>query len=328
MEIIAPKISILIPTYNYGRYLCEAIDSVLAQDFHNYELIISDDCSSDNTEEIISRYKNDTRIRYYRHKKNLGMVENWNWCLSEARGEFIKFVFGDDKLSRPDALTKLIKLMENNQSATLGACARTIIDKSSSPVKTLNDLGSSGRYDGSEIIYKCLDENRNIIGEPTVTIFRKKNAGLGFSMRYQQLVDLEFWFRLLEKGDLVYEKEPLCCFRNHDSQQTVKNRVNGIAELENLMIFHDYSEKIIKIKRNIKWRQFKKLHTIQKLRKKIGKISLEMEAFEKIFSRNISRSRYFIYLLFYKSVNPVFKIWRYLKKTSAFVTVKAGSYII
>ena len=312
--MIAPKISVLIPTYNYGRYLREAIDSVLAQDFHNYELIVSDDCSSDNSEEIISKYNSDKRIRYYRHKKNLGMVENWNWCISQARGEFIKFVFGDDKLLRPDALRKLIELMENNPQATLGACARTIIDKSSSPVKTLNDLGSSGQYNGSDIIYKCLDENRNIIGEPTVTIFRKENAGLGFSLRYKQLVDLEFWFRLLAKGDLVYEKEPLCCFRKHDFQQTAKNRVNGIAELENLMLFHEYSKKSIKIKRNIKWRQFNKLYSIQKLRKRVGKTSPDIEALEKNFSHNISKSRYLLYLVFYKVVNPACKIWKYSRK--------------
>ena len=102
----SPKISILIPTYNYGRYLEEAIESVLSQDFEDYELIVSDDCSSDNTEEIMTRFANNKKVRYYRHKINLGMVENWNWCLGESNGEFIKFVFGDDKFSQPDSLRK------------------------------------------------------------------------------------------------------------------------------------------------------------------------------------------------------------------------------
>src|SRR3974377_931912 len=100
----SPKVSVLVPTYNYARYLPEAIESVLEQDFQDFEVLISDDCSTDGSAEVIARYAaKDSRIRFKIHPANLGMVENWNWCLSEARGDYIKFLFGDDRLAGREA---------------------------------------------------------------------------------------------------------------------------------------------------------------------------------------------------------------------------------
>src|SRR3954453_9924295 len=95
---IPPKVSVLIPTYNYARYLSEAIESVLEQEFQDYEVVIVDDCSQDESEEVIRRYAaRDGRIRFHFNRPNLGMVANWNYCLSLARGEYVQFLFGDDK---------------------------------------------------------------------------------------------------------------------------------------------------------------------------------------------------------------------------------------
>jgi len=291
----SPKISVLIPTYNYARYLPEAIDSVLAQDFEDYELIVSDDCSSDQTEELMARYAGDSRIRYHRHQANLGMVENWNWCLSEARGEFIKFVFGDDKISTPKSLTKLLRLIESHSSATLASCARHLIDSESQILDTWNVLARSGCYRGSDVTYRCLDENRNLIGEPTATLFRRRDAGRGFSPGYRQVVDLEFWFRLLEKGDLAYSSEPLCSFRKHALQQTQKNSADGISEVEALSLFEEYGSKVDRIMKDLPWRRFNKLYDLRKKRRRKGGLSKELAEWEKIFSQEISRTLYYAY---------------------------------
>ena len=104
-----PSVSVIIPTYNYARYLPEAVDSVLEQDFDDYELIIADDASTDNTAEVCRRYaEQDSRIRSVRHEKNLGMVENWNWCLRQARGKYVKYLLADDKFLEPYALRRMV----------------------------------------------------------------------------------------------------------------------------------------------------------------------------------------------------------------------------
>ena len=95
-----PRVSVLIPTFNYARYLPEAIESVMQQDFREFELLIADDASTDASADIICHYAaKDARIRFTIHSRNLGMVANWNWCLSEAKGEYVKFLFGDDRLA-------------------------------------------------------------------------------------------------------------------------------------------------------------------------------------------------------------------------------------
>ena len=310
----SPKISVLIPTYNYARYLPEAIDSVLAQNFEDYELIVSDDCSSDQTEEVMARYAGDDRIRYHRHQANLGMVENWNWCLAEARGEFIKFVFGDDKISAPDSLTKLLRLIESHSSATLAACARHLIDSESQILDTWNDLARTGCYHGSDVTYRCLDENRNLIGEPTATLFRRRDAGRGFSPEYRQVVDLEFWFRLMEKGNLAYSSEPLCCFRKHALQQTQKNSTDGISEVEHLRLFYDYSHKVDRIMKDFPWRRFNKLYDLRKKRRKKGELTKELAEWENILSKEISKTRYLVYYFRHKPHRLFKNLRRLLRK--------------
>ena len=264
-----PKISVLIPTYNYARYLSEAIESVLVQDFSEFELLISDDCSTDDSAEVIARYAaKDRRIRFQIQPARLGMVENWNWCLSEARGEYIKFVFGDDKLASRETLTKMLGLMEDNPSAALVASARYLIGANSEVLEIWDELGKPGRHKGTGVICQCLKADRNLIGEPSVALFRKRNAARGFSLRYRQLVDLEFWFHLLEQGDFVYTAEPLCCFRKHAGQQTEVNDATEIGKWEVLQLFADFRAKAYNNVRGFRLRQFNRLYELRKKRKR------------------------------------------------------------
>lgn len=237
----APRISVLIPTYNYARYLPEAIESVLAQDWTDLELIISDDRSNDGSAEVVERYAaKDSRIRFTVQPANLGMVPNWNWCLSQARGEYIKFLFGDDRLGSPRALRQLHDLLQAHPDAALAASARSILRHDSSSAGIWDEFQSAGRHQGNTVLVRCLTEARNLIGEPSVTLFRRSQAGRGFDVRYKQLVDLEFWFHLLEQGDFVYTPEPLCCFRHHALQQSEKHAVAEIGKWELFQLFAEY----------------------------------------------------------------------------------------
>lgn len=236
-----PKISVLIPTYNYSRYLPEAIESVLRQDWQDFEILISDDASTDGSADIIARYAAiDRRIRFKVHPANLGMVQNWNWCLSEARGEYIKYLFGDDILASPKALRRLVELLESNSSAVLAASARYVIDESSEIVEVWDEFKTPGFYRGRDAIARCMQENRNLIGEPSVVMFCRSDAGRGFDVTYRQIVDLEMWFALLQRGDFVYTPEPLCSFRRHGQQQTEMNKIHQRGELEAIRLFGGY----------------------------------------------------------------------------------------
>lgn len=255
-----PRVSVLIPTFRYARYLAEAVESILAQDFPDFELLICDDCSGDGSREIIEAYAaRDPRIRIHIHAANIGMVQNWNWCLSQARGEFVKFVFGDDMLSRPDALGKMVAMLEANPDAALAACARNVIDEASATVAVMDTFGVAGLHSAAETIFRCLASG-NIIGEPTVVMFRRAAGARGFSEKYAQLVDLEMWLHLLERGALVYTSEPLCAFRRHPLQQTESNRKKLTDKNEYLRLMLDYGRSQLLAGRDMRDVEFQRLY--------------------------------------------------------------------
>jgi glycosyltransferase involved in cell wall biosynthesis len=237
-----PKISVLIPTYNYGRFLAEAIESVLAQDFQDFELLIVDDGSADNTAEVARPFcSRDARVQFAVNAVNLGMANNWNHCLHQARGEYIKFLFGDDKLFHRQALSKMLALLLAHPSAVLAASARAILDEKSKAVDVYRDL-AEGCHDGRKIITAYLMENgKNLVGEPSAVLFRKADARRGFDPKYGQITDVEMWLNMLEKGNLAYTREPLCAFRCHPSQQTERNTASGLARLEHAVFFSNYA---------------------------------------------------------------------------------------
>ncbi|MDB6066927.1 MAG: hypothetical protein JWR26_3135 [Pedosphaera sp.] len=240
-ESRSPRVNVLIPTYNYARYLPETIESVLEQDFQDYEILIVDDCSTDESQAVIRHYAAmDSRIRYRFNPSNLGMVANWNYCLSQARGEYVQFLFGDDRLASRAALGKMVRMLEGHPSAVLGVAARNIIDERSRITEVASHLGASGLHDGHEVITRCLETNANIIGEPSVVMIRRSEGMRGFCDQYRQIPDLEMWFHLLEAGDAVYTSEPLYSFRKHPRQQTEVNRVDKVGEREHLLLLAEY----------------------------------------------------------------------------------------
>jgi hypothetical protein len=239
--IAGPKVSVLIPTFEYARFLPEAIESVLAQDFRDFELIVSDDASRDNSGEVIRRYAGrDSRIRYKIHERNLGMVANWNWCLHEACGEYVKFVFGDDFLPSTHALSKMVAMLDGEPRAVLAASARLIFDESSQVTDVWDELGASGFQAGADVIIRCMQQDRNLVGEPSALLLRRIPAARGFDPTFRQVVDQEMWFHLLQSAGLVYTSEPLCAFRRHPAQQTVVNEKQQVASGEVMRIVARY----------------------------------------------------------------------------------------
>ena len=230
-----PRISVLIPCYQQARFLAEALDSVLCQDFHDLEVIASDDASPDNTFPILQDYaQRDSRIRIFRQTTNLGMVENWNFCLREARGEAVKLMGGDDRLDHPDCLSRQWQSLQI-PGVALAASARTIINESSIKIKSLVNL-PSGVFSRDEIIPKILEHQDNLIGEPVCCLFRRSDAVRGFSDSIKQNTDIEMWLHLLKRGGLAYDSDLLVEFRHHLNQASQQNWISGLVLEEHLLL--------------------------------------------------------------------------------------------
>ena len=210
-----PKVSVLIPTYNYAHFLDESIQSVLNQTFTNFELIIVDNHSTDGTEEMIKKYLTDKRVSYYKNPRNLGLVGNWNQCLIYAKGDYIKYVCADDKI-HPEMLAKFVSVMELYPNVSLVTCNKQLFDGQ----RWLVELPLQHLQEGKKVIYHTMN-SKSWIGEPTSVMFRKSNLHLGnFKSEYILHVDWEMWNRHLSVGDCYIIPETLAYVRAHASQNT------------------------------------------------------------------------------------------------------------
>jgi hypothetical protein len=307
----SPRVSVLIPTYRYAGYLREAIDSVLAQDFADFELLVSDDCSGDGSAALLHEYAaRDARVRVNIHPANVGMVQNWNWCLAHSRGELVKFVFGDDLLARPDALRKMAAMLDAHPEAALAACARNVIDEKSRIVAVWSHLGESGVYAGADTMFRCLAEG-NMIGEPTAIMFRRSAGTRGFSEAYAQMVDLEMWLHLLGHGPLVYTTEPLCSFRRHPLQRTEFNKETDVNSSEIIRLILDYAESPLLGGRDMRGVAFRRLY---KTRKAASGNPAIAAAWEQLLDR-LGWPSYCMRWLGRKISNPFTALARCLSKT-------------
>lgn len=237
-------VSICIPTFNGERYLKECLDSCVNQTYGNFEIVICDDGSSDNTITIIKDYMNMyPNIFLFENKNNLGMVENWNNCIKRSRGEWIKFVFQDDFI-RNDCLSKFV--LSARPDAQLVVSKRDFIveDKSDpihvkyyeSEIRTLENVTSfKGSFYSPKLISSLAAENicMNFIGEPSLIFFRKRTVKeLGeFTNTLKQICDLEFVLRIASKYGLYYLPEKLCAFRVHSNSTTTSNVQNNEFEM-------------------------------------------------------------------------------------------------
>jgi glycosyltransferase involved in cell wall biosynthesis len=238
----SPKVSVCIPTYNYGRFVADAIESVLGQTFSDFELLVVDNCSTDNTRELVENYtRRDARVAYFCNEANLGMVGNWNRCLEHASGEYVKILCADDLLV-PTCLGRQVIELEKNPEVVLVTCARQVTTADLIPIKELRYAESYTVVSGADAIRMCFTEG-NLIGEPTAVLFRRKAAGRGFDMRYRQLVDQEMWFHLLEQGSFAFLPEALCMFRQHDEQATNSNITSLALVDDEFLIYNQYGNK-------------------------------------------------------------------------------------
>lgn len=215
------KVSVCIPTYNYGHFIGEAVESVLRQSLQDFEIIITDNASQDDTELIVARLcERDPRIRYQRNAENLGMVANWNRCLELATGEYVKYLCADDILE-PECLKRLTELLDTHPEAALAASARGVISDGSD-TSYLSYSDHQEVVPGPECMRRMLIGG-NLVGEPTAVMFRRTAARRGFRPDLQQLTDMEFWFHLLEQGAFAFTPDVLCLYRQHEGMETKKN---------------------------------------------------------------------------------------------------------
>src|SRR4030067_1213515 len=230
-----PCVSVCIPTYNWGKYIRECIESILSQTYTDFEILIVDDKSDDETIEIVEELgRREKRIRIVRNQQNLGLVKNWNRCLEVAKGEWIKFVFQDDFIM-PDCIEELLKCCIGGP--LFAVCRRNIIFEKKYEIlkknyKWIENINIENIFNGKSFITPenfrstCIKYyNINFIGEPTAVILHKsifKTLGT-FNTYLTHLCDWEFWLRVGIYQGFTYVPKTLATFRVHEDGTSSKN---------------------------------------------------------------------------------------------------------
>jgi glycosyltransferase involved in cell wall biosynthesis len=237
---MAALVSVLLPVYNGAKYLPLAIDSVLSQSHKELELIVVDDCSTDESVSIIEAYAaRDKRLRFLPNPTNLGLFHNYNRCLELSLGEYIK-PFAQDDLLLPDCLKRTVAVLADNPDVTLVTTGRNMLDGQGAVVRPVVTFPRQGPQPGKLIITWSLITLTNFVGEPVVGLFRARDKGTGFDPRYFHYGDLEMWLRLLKKGNLYSVPEILCAFRSHDQAATKRNHHSMMDLLDAIRLGHEY----------------------------------------------------------------------------------------
>jgi glycosyltransferase involved in cell wall biosynthesis len=122
MDHQIPMVSVLVTSYNRADSIEETIESILQQSFQDYEIVISDNCSTDNTLELLEKYRNNPKIIIHQNETNIGQFPNRNKCADLARGKYLKYIDSDD-LMYPWGLELLVQMMEKFPEAGWGLCS-------------------------------------------------------------------------------------------------------------------------------------------------------------------------------------------------------------
>lgn len=145
-----PKVTIMIPTYNQEEYIAEAIESALAQDYPNLEIIVADDCSTDNTAQISHKYESDARFHYHKNSKNLGRVGNYhNTLYKHASGEWVINLDGDDYYRDSHYISRAMERIISHDNIVCYFAKKYISEKLSSFTNKLIDKDCY-LFDGKE----------------------------------------------------------------------------------------------------------------------------------------------------------------------------------
>lgn len=210
-----PKISVCIPVYNGARHLADTVRSVLNQSCEDFELVVSDNASTDATPDVVAGFA-DKRILYERNHTNLGPVGNFNRCLELARGTYTKILCADD-LIYPDCLARQATVLDQDvgQNLSFVYCRRDIIDGAGHLRWRPRAASGPGRQVAEQAVRMTIRSGTNIFGEPQSVLFRTKQARQvgGFDPAHSFCLDLDFWLRLLALGDAYHLPERLCAFR-------------------------------------------------------------------------------------------------------------------
>ncbi|MBR2069395.1 MAG: glycosyltransferase [Candidatus Gastranaerophilales bacterium] len=252
------KVSVIIPCYNQGKYIKEAVNSAKKSSYLNIEIVVIDDCSTDNSSEIIKEIKD---IVFIQNKENLGVSASRNKAIENSTGDYILPLDADDKIA-PEYIELAAKVLDENQKTGIVYCNAQYFGKHNKPMK-IKPFNKKDFIYGN-CIFNC-------------ALFRKsdfmKAGKYRENMRYGN-EDWDLWLSFIELGLDVYKiPKTLFCYRKHFNPSRTKTCLKNIEETQKQIIKNhlnlyleneDFASRVFyNPEKNIKkYKKYKKLYLI------------------------------------------------------------------
>jgi len=269
-----PKVSVIVPNYNHAPYLAERINSILSQTFKDFELILMDDNSSDNSRQILENYRLLPNVKIVFNEENSGSsFKQWNKGARLSSGEYIWIAESDD-VAAPEFLSTLITVLDNNPNVALvysqsyeintkGYITGTWLDqtKALAPGKWASDFV----MDGNEMIKNYMIHYNCVPNASGVLFRRSKMEAIGMADETFRLNgDWLFWIRLMENSTLAFVARSLNYFRTHGGSVRSGTLYTGLGLYEYSRIIeyvcehlkftsHEKKEIVIEFYNRSKW---------------------------------------------------------------------------
>jgi len=214
-----PRVSFVVPCYNLGHLLGQCLDSILAQTFRDFEVLVMDDCSPDDTP-AVARARPDPRVRHIRHPRNLGNIRNYNAGIGLARGEFVWLISADDRLRVPHVLQRYVEALDRHPRAGFVFCpAVGLQDGAETGVIAGWDHGRQDRVFPGRRFLRRLAWN-NCVSAPSGMVRRSCYARISLFPDMPYAGDWYLWSVFALHHDVAYLAEPMVNYRLHGSNLT------------------------------------------------------------------------------------------------------------
>lgn len=227
------KVSVCVPAYRAEAYIAATIESVLAQTYQNWELIVMDNNSPDRTGDIARSY-DDRRITVVTNPETLELADNWNAVSALATGNYLKLLCADDLL-HPECLAQQVEILDEHKDVSVVASRRDFIGSQGEVVlKDRGLAGLLGRRSPDSVVEQVIRSGINPIGWPAAMLFRRsafEKVG-AFDKRWLYPIDLELAIRMLREGSFYGMARSLASFRISPTSASSTMKKHGAQHRE------------------------------------------------------------------------------------------------
>lgn len=229
-----PKVSVMFMSYNHGAYICRAMDSVLNQTYQDFEIVLSDDCSSDDTYQKLIKYC-DSRIHLHFFESNQGATVNNQYIWEHCKGEYLALINSDD-VWLPEHLEKSVSYLDVHPECGVVFSWAALIDEEDNIIDPCCDVFKQDNKSRAEWVFHLFTKG-NCLCHPSMVIRKKVYDECGFyKLGFRQLPDYNMWTRLLNKYSLYVVREVLVQHRRcmkigeNTSAPIIDNSIRDVNE--------------------------------------------------------------------------------------------------